>query len=128
MQALFTCRLQGKVHREMTAHHENEFEAVHMACIQRVMKLIPTIPSNSTPFATSAAYFLAPGSFLLSMPTVEGSGRSAIVIFPPGEQSLNDIKHMLQKDTIDSDDVRQLHRVQLLDGGGGCRLYSEQYS
>ena len=128
MQGLFTCRLQSNVHRGKSAHRENEFEQVQIACIQRVMKLIPTITPKPTPFATSAAYFLAPGSFLLSMPTVEGSGRSAIVVFPPGEQSLNDIKHMLQKDTIGGDDVRQLHRVQLSDRGGGCRLFSEQYS
>ncbi|KAI2492194.1 hypothetical protein MHU86_22351 [Fragilaria crotonensis] len=126
-QGLFTCRLQGKVHRGKTAHRADEFEWAQSASSQRVMKLIPTMPPKSTPFATSAAYTLAPGSYLLSMPTIEGSGRSAIVIFPPGEQSLNDIKHMLQRDKIEGEDVRQLHRVQLSDNGGGCRLYSEQY-
>jgi hypothetical protein len=126
-QGLFTCRLQSKVHRGKTAHQGEEFEIAQIASTQRVMKLIPTMPPKSTPFAASAAYTLAPGSFLLSMPTVEGSGRSAIVIFPPGEQSLHDIKHMLQKDKIEGDDVRQLHRVQLSGNGGGCRLYSEQF-
>ena len=128
MQALFTCRLQGKVHRSKTVHSESDFEQVQSACAQRLTKLIPSVPGKESPFATSLAYILAPGSFFLSMPTVENSGRSALVVFPPGDQSLQDIKHMLQKDTIEREDVRRLHQVRLSDNGSGCRLYSVKYS
>jgi hypothetical protein len=125
MQNFFTSRLQGKVYRSKTAHPESDFEVVQgRVCLQHLSKLIGSVPVRVSPFATSSTYIMAPGSYLLSMPTAEGSGRTALVIFPPGDQSLRDIKYMLQKDTIEHENVRLLHQVKVSDNGAGCRLYS----
>lgn len=125
MQNLFTSRLQGKVDRAKTAHRESDFESVQqVVCVQQLSKLTPSVPVKASPFATSSTYIMAPGSYLLSMPTAEGSGRTALVIFPPGDQSLQDIKYMLQKDTIEHEHVRMLHQVKVSEDGAGCRLYS----
>jgi hypothetical protein len=73
---------------------------------------------------------VAAGSFVVSMPTQHG--RSAIVIFPPGEDSLSDIRHMMGSDGDDQDsaellpDIRTLRQVSSLpDGGCNLQLYSE---
>jgi hypothetical protein len=133
MQALFTCRLQGLVHRPNEAHTEAESGQAQDACAHRLSRLIMSVPVKNSPLATSTTNTLAIGSFLLNMPTMEDSGRSALVIFPPGEQSLEDIKHMLQKDSIDGEDVRVLQQVRAAEGNvqsgaeSGYRLYSIKY-
>ena len=59
----------------------------------------------------------------MTLPTLDG--RSAVVIFPPGDQSLVDIRHMLGADNDDSGyateplNVQILQRVVALPNGNG---------
>ena len=45
---------------------------------------------------------IAPGSYFMRMPSQ--GGREALVIFPPGEQSLQDIRYMLGLPDNDNND------------------------
>jgi len=76
-------------------------------------------------FPTLNSHHLICGSFYLQMPTQDG--RQAIVIFPPGEQSLEDIRYMYEiQDGGDLPNVQVLQRVVLnTDSDGdqqGCKL------
>jgi hypothetical protein len=55
---------------------------------------------------------ISEGSFLLHMPTQEG--RSAVVLFPPGDDSLRDIEFMLQGTSVG---VSVLKSIATLPGG-----------
>jgi hypothetical protein len=119
LQEAFKNRLQGAVCR----HEQIDFEELQSGCIEKLSGLIPTTATDvGSPFAGIATTDLVPGSYLLTMPTVEGTGRSAIVIFPPGQQSLQDIKHMLGRETLEGVDVKQLQQVR--GNGHGARLFS----
>ena len=61
---------------------------------------------------------IEPGSHFLEMPTQ--GGRHAIVIFPPGQQSLTDIKYMMGDE--DHGETRNLVRV-IGSGSGGGRFF-----
>jgi hypothetical protein len=77
-------------------------------------------------FPTLRSYHIACGSFYLQMPTKDG--RQAIVIFPPGEQSLEDIRHMYEvQDSDDLPNLQVLQRVVLNDCNGeeGCKFILE---
>lgn len=53
---------------------------------------------------------LIPGSYFMQMPTQDG--RHALVVFPPGEQSKNDIRHMYElQDEEESPELQVLQRV-----------------
>ena len=66
----------------------------------------------------------------MTMPIQDG--RKAIVIFPPGEKSLEDIRYMLGMEKEDDDgcvdsmlDIQTLQRVLALPDGG-CKLLLQQ--
>eukprot|EP00536_Pseudo-nitzschia_multiseries_P011637 jgi/Psemu1/67987/estExt_Genemark1.C_4070004 len=63
---------------------------------QRRLTVRSVLPSATT---TST---IAPGSYIMEMPT-QGD-RSAMVVFPPGPQSLEDIRYMLGMDVGDEND------------------------
>lgn len=109
LQPLFKCRLQGIVQTN------SQLKELQQACLQRLSKTIPHVPLKESPFVsnTTTISVLAPGSFVISMPTIDN--RSALVVFPPGNQSLEDIKHMLRKDSLEG--VTRLQQVRLSDGG-----------
>ena len=70
------------------------------------------------------SFHISCGSFYLQMPTKDG--RQAIVLFPPGEQSLEDIRHMYElQDGEDLPNVQVLQRVALRGGEGGCKFVLE---
>lgn len=74
------------------------------------------------------SYHIAPGSFFLQMPTQ--NGRQALVIFPPGAQSLEDIRHMYElQDGDELPPVQSLKRVLLSGpmGDEGCKCILSDY-
>ena len=77
-------------------------------------------------FPIMATFQFAEGSYFLQMPTQEG--RQALVIFPPGEQSIKDIKHMYElQDEDDIPQLQSLKRVMLTSNGGFKCLLQSQY-
>ena len=65
---------------------------------------------ESSVFPAMSSYHIAVGSYFLQMPTQ--GGRQAIVIFPPGEQSLKDIRTMFElQDGDESTQVQSLKRI-----------------
>jgi len=74
------------------------------------------------------SFHISCGSFYLQMPTKDG--RQAIVLFPPGEQSLEDIRHMYElQDGEELPNVQVLQRVVLTNkfrgSEGGCKFFLE---
>ena len=67
-------------------------------------------------FPTPTALSILPGSHFLQMPTQEG--RHALVIFPPGEQSIKDIEYMLPDDE-EGPAIQIMQRITILEDGGG---------
>lgn len=66
-----------------------------------------------------ASFQLDPGSYFIQMPTQEG--RHALVIFPPGPQSLQDIRHMYElQDEENLPQIQSLKRT-IVAGDGECR-------
>lgn len=107
--------------------------------------LVAQLPSQLDSFSRggsmlpipSSVVTLANGSFVMQMPTQEG--RSAVVVFPPGKESLEDILFMLGCDPNDlcsnsasntggTNDATALHNVRTLGVEGGCQLYLRQFS
>lgn len=69
-------------------------------------------------FPMLSSLHIVSGSYLLQMPTQ--GGRQALVIFPPGDQSLDDIRQM--RDSQDDDEspkIQTLKRVVVLPGTRG---------
>jgi hypothetical protein len=126
MQAFLKARLQGIVHRKPKAHKDEDFVDVHYACSKTLNKVVPKkLPA--TLFSTTSETVMEAGSLILSMPT--NGGRTALVVFAPSEQSIEDIKYMLGTDSIENVGVQTLQRVKLLAPGGahGCRLFSKSF-
>jgi hypothetical protein len=73
-------------------------------------------------FPVATTMMIAPGSYFLRMPTQDG--RQALVVFPPGNQSLEDIRFMHElQEGDDLPQVQSLRRVVVNDGGGAkCLL------
>lgn len=73
-------------------------------------------------FPVATTMVIAPGSYFLRMPTQDG--RQALVVFPPGNQSLEDIRYMHQlQEGDDLPQVQSLRRVVMNnDGGAKCLL------
>ena len=70
-------------------------------------------------FPSMASFQLDPGSYFIQMPTQEG--RHALVIFPPGPQSLQDIRHMYElQDEENLPQIQSLKRT-IVAGDGECR-------
>ena len=98
--------------------------AVHENCTKTLMQLIPAVKSRDSLYALSAddSDTVVEGSYILTMPTT--NGRTATVIFPPGNESLQDIKYMLGLEEIADVEVRKLQQVRLIGKGQGCRFLS----
>ena len=91
-------------------------------CSKVLKRLIPILKSKDSLFATTSNDDrIVEGSYILTMPTE--NGRSAQVIFAPGEESLSDIKYMLGTEDFDNVQVRRLEQVRLI--GNGCRFLSK---
>lgn len=124
MQAFLKARLQGIIHRKQEAHNDESSFDVHFSCAKMLIKLVPRAPAQI--FPDTGVCLIEPGSYFISMPTTEG--RSALVFFPPGEQSIQDIKCMLGTNCIDNVGVQTLQRVMVLDSGAnGCRIFSKNF-
>jgi hypothetical protein len=78
-------------------------------------------------FPSMSTLEIAQGSYFLQMDTQEG--RQALVIFPPGSQSIKDIKHMkgLESEDEVGDELQALKRA-ILAGNGGCKFLLRSYS
>lgn len=85
-------------------------------------KANPKLDSRVGFLTSNACLKIEEGSFFLTMPTMDG--RSAVVFFPPRDESLEDIKYMLGTDDLGEVDVRQMKRARLVDCGKGCILRS----
>eukprot|EP00546_Thalassionema_frauenfeldii_P016094 CAMPEP_0178899498 /NCGR_PEP_ID=MMETSP0786-20121207/2934_1 /TAXON_ID=186022 /ORGANISM="Thalassionema frauenfeldii, Strain CCMP 1798" /LENGTH=150 /DNA_ID=CAMNT_0020570363 /DNA_START=169 /DNA_END=621 /DNA_ORIENTATION=- len=124
LQGWFKCRLKGSLH---STFKKTNLESAQAACKQQALAKIEK-ESNAikeSPFDSMSLNVLPHGSYFISMPTLEG--RSALVIFPPGDQSLEDIQYMLQKDSLDGEDIRCLKHVGVIENGNGCQLFSSKY-
>jgi len=77
---------------------------------QRILTVRDILPSTTT-IST-----IAPGSYVLEMPTQED--RNAMVIFPPGPQSLQDIRYMLGMDDDAEVPTQRLKRAIATPRGG----------
>lgn len=89
--------------------------------------LIPTPDRRRSALPTTQSDLtILPGSYIMNMPTREG--RSAIVIFPPSDESMGDIKNMLGEDETGESGYAfcSLQRVILTGKGGGCRLVAKE--
>ena len=125
MQTFLKARLQGEVYQNTTSHKVIDTNLVHYDCSKILKSLLPTLPIPLLPTST-AEHQIEPGSYFLSMPTTEG--RSALVIFAPGKQSIQDIKDMLGTESIDDAGVQILTRVKLLcPDTNGCQLFSQSW-
>jgi hypothetical protein len=89
-----------------------------------LMRLIPSLKNRESLFAPTSddTDTIVEGSYILTMPTA--NGRTAMVIFPPGDESLQDIKCMLGSEEIADVEVRKLQQVRLIGKGQGCRFLS----
>lgn len=101
---------------------ESESIAVNESCNEVLKRLIPDLESKESLFASTSNGTVVEGSYILTMPTA--NGRSAQVIFAPGEESLEGIKYMLGKDNTNNVEIRKLERFQLIDRGQSCRFLS----
>jgi hypothetical protein len=137
---LLQCRIQGTVysydqHSNATASNGNDnFSSLGVMqnyCSEKLKELICSTSIQSICTASNKSRIIPalesllvePGSYLMTMPTQEG--RKAIVIFPPDESSLKDIRYMLGEDTEDDNGenipaVQRLHHVLL--SQGSCRM------
>mmetsp|Transcript_12050 Transcript_12050/g.27894 ORF Transcript_12050/g.27894 Transcript_12050/m.27894 type:complete len:157 (+) Transcript_12050:924-1394(+) len=127
VQRLLQCRLQGIPFHKMDSE-KFEPKAMQESCADFLSRLIPGMCQTDFLFIPCDGNTIKPGSYFLSMPTTEG--RSALVVFPPGDESIKDIQHMIGDDDIEIEEmnVKQLRRVLLVDGGLGCQLFSQPYS
>jgi hypothetical protein len=151
-QGLLQCRLRGLVYRDADSHkeshivipahnfranasltaltrlryslQESESIAVNESCTKILKRLIPSLKSKESLFATTSHDCILEGSYILTMPTEDG--RTAKIVFASGEESLSDIKYMLGKDDFDGVQVRQLDQVRLM--GNGCRFQSKVWN
>jgi hypothetical protein len=93
-------------------------------CNKTLMRFIPALKSRESLYGLTAddSDTIVEGSYILTMPTA--NGRTAMVIFPPGDESLQDIKCMLGLEEIADVEVRKLQQVRLIGKGQGCRFLS----
>jgi hypothetical protein len=118
-QGLLQSRLQNKVYRPTGDTSATSSPPSNDPLLQ----LIPSrLDSRQGFFSTSTTQVVTEGSYCLTMPTV--NGRSALVIFPPDDKSLDDIKYMLGSDDLSEVDVRRMRKARPMDGGKGCLLHS----
>lgn len=77
-------------------------------------------------FPSVATFEIPLGSYFMQMNTQEG--RQALVIFPPGTQSIEDIKYMkgLERDDELDDEIQTL-KQSTITGNGGCKCLLQSY-
>jgi hypothetical protein len=122
MQKLLQCRLQGSVRGKV-----DSLPLLQSRCTVTLLGLRASRRGRGSSIFPVASSFIVPsGSYFMTMPTHDG--RKAVVIFPPGEKSLEDIRHMLGNDDDGADaklDIQTLHHVSALPDGG-CKLRLQQ--
>ena len=114
LEQWFRARLQGTLY----CFGENPERLPELRNERHAFLLETTLPKprrlHAKIFPTSSSFTVPPGSYLLTMPTQEG--RNALVIFPPGGQSLEDIRTMLggvdqaEEDDDNHDDESETQR------------------
>jgi hypothetical protein len=97
---------------------------VHNNCNKTLVQLILALKSRESlyPLTADDSDMIVEGSYILMMLTT--NGRTATVVFPPGDESLQDIKYMLGSEEIADVEVRKLQQVRLIGKGQGCRFLS----
>lgn len=119
-QTLFTCRLQGCLDKNSKPSDPDVVQIRFAAFLLNASFARPTLMKV---FPVSTTYTLALGSYFMSMPTQDG--RKALVIFPPGSQSLIDIDYMMgTEDENDRPTVQTLRSVSVFPNGT-CKLHLE---
>jgi hypothetical protein len=116
MQDLLQCRLQSSVCGQTESLGTTR--AAHAKALSRALS---TRCSEGSIFPTSGSLIITQGSYCMTMPTQDG--RKAIVIFSPGQDSLEDISFMLGMDEDDDKrpTVQTLHKT-VLSEDGTCKL------
>lgn len=121
-QGLLQCRLQGTIYRDAQSHTEAMSTKVSDECNKALLSLIPARKNCDSLYAAGPNDEIVQGSYILTLPTT--NGRTAKVIFAPGNDSLQDIKNMLGADDMDNIEIRKLQKVRLVGNGQGCLLVS----
>lgn len=128
MQPLLQSRLRNIVHG-----NGDKLDELQKYWQAKLLQFIPPArPAHQRFFPVTSTFSILPGSYFMTMPT-QGD-RSAIVIFPPTENSLKDIRLMLElneNDDGDCDDSRSSQKrppiftMQRVDGlsDGGATLH-----
>jgi len=115
-QPLLQCRLQSLVFGK----GEN-VGTVRSYCAKALSKACHVRSMNESMLPASGSFTIPPGSYFMTMPTQDG--RQAIVVFPPDEQSLEDIDFMLgMDDENEKPKVQKLHKT-VISQNGGCKLF-----
>jgi hypothetical protein len=116
MQDLLQCRLQSSI-----CGQSESLDTTRAAHTKALSRPLSTRCSEGSIFPTSGSLTIAQGSYCMTMPTQDG--RKAIVIFPPGQDSLEDISFMLGMDEDDDKrpTVQTLHKT-VVSEDGTCKL------
>jgi hypothetical protein len=94
MQSLLQCRLQKTVDCGVGHSAAVQQRCMDAYVVESVSALAHTARRTGPIFPTHS-YSLPAGSYCLTLPTQEG--RRALVIFPPGPDSLSDLRGMLEE-------------------------------
>lgn len=114
---ILQCRLQNVLPSQ--SNHVVSLRDIHAISLCRALEK-PQVLTKL--FPEKSCCTIAAGSYLMTMPTQEG--RTAIVIFPPGRQSLKDIRYMLAMDeNAESPGVCTIHRTTTSADGTLCNLF-----
>jgi hypothetical protein len=116
MQDFLQCRLQSSI-----CGQSESLATTRAAHAKALSRPLSTRCSEDSIFPTSGSLTIAQGSYCMTMPTQDG--RQAIVIFPPGQDSLEDISFMLGMDEDDDKRplVQALHKT-VVSEDGTCKL------
>ncbi len=90
------------------------------ACATLLQKLIPKRIGTDV-FPTSTAFLIPAGSYFMMLPTREG--RKAVAIFPPTQESLEDIDAVLGPD-----EAKVLKLRRAISVGNGCKFFLQASS
>jgi hypothetical protein len=131
MQKLLQCRLQGLVCGDVaslsllrTSYSDTMLQGIMAPRHGRDSG--GGSSSSSRVFPATTSLTVPMGSYVMTMPTQ--GGRKAVVIFAPGDDSLQDIRDMLGTAENEHDVTNpsvpwhKLQRVTVLPDGGGCKL------
>eukprot|EP00934_Nitzschia_sp_Nitz4_P000612 Nitzschia sp. Nitz4//scaffold29_size155292//40932//43893//NITZ4_002646-RA/size155292-augustus-gene-0.223-mRNA-1//-1//CDS//3329546412//612//frame0 len=118
--AFFQARSQGRLWDGTRSLEVNQVRSSFVS-IESLDRQIVSRDGDKALFPSLTAYHIVPGSYFLQMPTNEG--RTALVVFPPGEASLQDIKVMYEVQAGESPPIQCLQRMETsrtLDGSCKC--------